>query len=130
MYRSKNPVANLLAQAASSLEPLAMQGLKKFTMELVSTPAVPDNIKNFQVFDDDKQILDFLTSSGVFEAQIIDEEETEEAEFDTKGILNLKTNVIPKGMVELERLFDPDKLSRNQSTQGNDCEAVNLGTEG
>lgn len=105
-----------------------MEVLKKFTVELLSTPAIPNNIKNFQVFDDDKQILDFLTCSGVFEAQIIDEEETEEAKCDTEGILNLKTNVIPRGMVELERLFDTDKLSRNQSTQGNDCEAVNLGT--
>lgn len=68
VYRSKNLVANSLAQAASSLEPLAMEGLKKFTVELLSTPIVPDNIKNFQVFDDDKQILDFLTCSGVFEA--------------------------------------------------------------
>lgn len=54
--------------------------------------------------------------------------ETKEVEFDAEGILNLKMNIIPKGMVELERLFYPDRLSINQSTQGNECEAINLGT--
>lgn len=70
--RSKNQVANSLAQAASSLQPLAMDSVKIFTIELISTPSVLDNITSFQVFDDDKHILEFLTNSDVFVAQIID----------------------------------------------------------
>lgn len=41
--------------------------------------------------------------------------------------MNLKTNTIPREMIELERLFDPDRLTRNQTTEGSECEAVNLG---
>lgn len=105
--RSNNQVANSLAQEASSLEPLAMDSMNQFTVELSSIPSVPDNVTNFQVFDDDGHILEFLTSSNVFATQIIDEDEmTKGAEFDVDGILNLKTNIIPKGMIQLERIFD------------------------
>lgn len=63
---------------------------------MTSVLSIPINITNFQVFKDDKHILDFITSSDVFAAQIIDEEEPEEAEIDIEGILNLKTNTIPR----------------------------------
>lgn len=131
IYRHQNQVANSLAQAASSLIPLAMEGLEKFTVELTSVPSVPDNITNFQVFEDDKHILDFLTNTDVFLAQIIDEEEAEGAELDAEGILNLKTNTIPKGMVELERIFDPDKLKemKNHNMEGNMCDTINVGDD-
>lgn len=69
--------------------------MKKFIVELTSVPSIPNNIANFQVFNDDKHILDFLTNSDIFLTQIIDEEEAKEAEFDPKGIMNLKTNTIP-----------------------------------
>lgn len=128
---SQNQVANSLAQVASSLAPLAMEGLKKFTVESTSVPLLPNNVTNFQIFEDDKHILDFLTNSDVFLSHIIDEEDIEELEFDPEGILNLKTNTIPKGMVELETIFDVDKLQtiKSQITEGSACETINLGSD-
>lgn len=64
--RKKNQTADSLAQAASTLQPLSLSGLKRFTVELTLVPSVPDNVTNFQVFEDDKHILDFITNTDVF----------------------------------------------------------------
>lgn len=77
VYRHQNQVANSLAQTTISLAPLAMEGLKKLTVELTPVPSILDNITNFQFFKDDKHILDFLTNTNVFLIQIIDEDEVE-----------------------------------------------------
>lgn len=45
-----------------------------------------------------------------FTSQIIGEVETQEAEMDLEGVINLKMNTIPRGMVQLERIFDLDKI--------------------
>jgi len=130
--RGQNHVTNALALTASTLEPTSMAGLKKFSVEFVATPSVPDNITNFQVFEDDQHILNFLSSSDMFTAQIIDEEEVEPTEIDLEGVLNLKTNTIPRGMVELERLFDTDNLGTQKKegeSPGGKCDPFNLGTE-
>lgn len=62
-------------------------------------PSVIDNATNFQVFEDDKNILDFITISYVFASQIIDESEPQEVEIDLEWVINLKTNIILRGMV-------------------------------
>jgi len=64
-------------------------------VELVPTLSVPDNVTHFQVFEDDKHIIDFGTCLYVFVAQIIDEEEMKLIEMDLEGFLNLNTNTIP-----------------------------------
>lgn len=46
-YRIDNQVANALAQAASSLTPINLEGLKKFRVELALVPSILDNVKNF-----------------------------------------------------------------------------------
>ena len=56
-----------------------MDCVKKFIVELTLVPSVPDIVTNFQVFEDDKHILNFLTISRVFEAQVIDKGEQQEA---------------------------------------------------
>lgn len=73
-------------------------------------PSVPDNVTHLQVFNDDKHILQFITSSDVFATQIIDEADPSEAELDIEGVINLKTNTIPRGMVQLECVFDLDQI--------------------
>ena len=105
--------------------------MKKFKVELASVPSVPDNVKNFQVFEDDRHILKFLTNLDVFTAQIIDREVDEEAEINLEGIMSLKTNTIPKGMIELERIFDMDQFNKipYQPTGGDECKKVNFRTE-
>lgn len=69
-----------------------------------------DNVTHFQVFNDDKNILDFITSSNVFATQIIDEAKPKEDELDIEGVINLKTDTIPRGMVLLECIFDLDQI--------------------
>ena len=110
-------------------------------MELVAIPSILDNITNFQVFQDDQHILEFVLSNQIFEGQIIDtepEEDKERGDPDQKeeemigdnGIWNLKANTIPKGMVELKRMFDNDestKIRRPPPERGSDeCVLVNL----
>jgi hypothetical protein len=82
---------------------------------------VPDNIKHWQVFDDDKQVEIFLLMRNEFDNTNIDEEcccdEDESANARSKDdpfqnqivgrdIIKLKNNIIPKGLVLLEKLFD------------------------
>lgn len=59
--------------------------------ELTSTPSILNNVTHFQVFNDDKHILEFITSSDVFTTQIIDEVDLEEVKLYIKGVINLKT---------------------------------------
>lgn len=129
---SNNQVANSLAQATSSLEPLAIESINQFTVELSLIPSIPDNVTNFEVFEDDDHICEFLLSSDIFATQIIDEDETiEEAEFDDDGIMNLKINIIPRGIIKLERMFNQDQINeiKNQKTDGDQYEKVNAGVE-
>lgn len=58
-----------------------------------------DNVTHFQVFNDDKNILEFIMSFDMFATQIIDETEPKVAELDIEGVINIKTNTIPRGMV-------------------------------
>lgn len=79
-YRASNQVAKILTQVASSLAPINLEGLKKFKVELASVPSILDNVKNFQVFEDNRHILKFSTNLDIFTTQIIDGEVDEEAE--------------------------------------------------
>ena len=77
--------------------------------------SIPDNIKHWQVFEDDQQLQKFLECIDQFSKSLIDVGE-ESSENDGKTsyenliagqeIIDLKTNHIPKGLVPLERLFD------------------------
>ena len=71
-----------------------------------------------------------------FEGQEIDDtpdDKPKDDELEDKdGILNLKTNTIPKGMVELECIFDHDESTLNrrvtQEKGIKECDSYNLGT--
>jgi hypothetical protein len=47
---------------------------KKYEIEVKHRPIVPDNIKHWQVFDDDNQVERFLLMSDKFANTNIDEE--------------------------------------------------------
>ena len=72
-----------------------------------------------------------------FEGQEIDDTPDDKPEDDEledeDGILNLKTNSIPKGMVELEHMFDCDEstLNRRETQEKGikECDSYNLGTD-
>ena len=72
-----------------------------------------------------------------FEGQEIDDTPDDKPEDDEledeDGILNLKTNTIPKGMVELECIFDHNEstLTRRVTQEKGieECDSYNLGKE-
>ncbi|KAH9303794.1 hypothetical protein KI387_008198, partial [Taxus chinensis] len=79
---------------------------------------VPDNANHWQVFNDDNQILEFLEQRDNFNnlffegsenphRESVPKEEKEGIEgIDEEGVIKLKGNKIPKGLVSLEDLFD------------------------
>ena len=82
-------------------------------------------------------MLEFIMCSGHFKGQEIDDTlddkpKDDELE-DEDGILNLKTNTILKGMVELECIFDHDEstLNRRETQEKGieECDSYNLGTD-
>jgi hypothetical protein len=105
---------------------------------------VPDNIKYWQVFENDKQIESFLKIEDGFENLNIDEEYCGEEEdavvFTNDGyfknqitgtdIVQLKSNIILKGLVPLEKLFDNNDMARSPKIIVNDgdVEDCNIGT--
>lgn len=94
-----------------------------------------DNIKHFQVFEDDRHILAFLANFGAFKDQIIDEDDRLDIvdEDGNEEIVNLPTNAIPKGMVTLEMIFDSNpriKESLATDLDAGEYEQHNIGQEG
>jgi len=58
--RGQNVIANALA-VASSLFKILIHLNRKYEIEVRHRPAVLDNIKYWQVFDDDQEVNGFLT---------------------------------------------------------------------
>ena len=71
----KNAAADLLAMLAARLVPTNNQ----CSIELISRLDVPDNIMNLRVFDDDLQILEFLTNDENFKGSVIDDKNIKQA---------------------------------------------------
>jgi hypothetical protein len=45
-----------------------------FSVEMIFKPSIPDTITNWILFDDDNQIINFLTISDTFQDAVIDDE--------------------------------------------------------
>jgi len=111
-------VVNSLAVVASTFQPLENNKLKRFTIQMLYSPSVPDNIGAIQIFDEDKQIENFMASKRVFISQRIEDKSTKKDEGHSKDdndeyvedILQLKTNKLLRGIIDLERLFDQDVI--------------------
>ena len=120
--RLKNAAADLLATLAARLVP----SNNRCSIELLFRPSVPDMITNLQVFYDDQQILECLKNDENFKGAIIDDEEHQaELKFD---------NFIPKGVRNLERMFDLNNKFRrpaNVKTHSSSLQfkLINLGTQ-
>ena len=112
---------------------------RKYEIEVKYKPAVPDNIKYWQVFDDDQQVNRFLTLTKEFESCIIDEEEVANHKNEDPlinnivdhEIIQLKNNYISKGLVPLWKLFENNDVAKNPRVKlsHEDVEDVNAGTE-
>ena len=64
--RFQNQEANLLANVSSRLIPAENFSPNPFSIELLFRPSIPDNITNWWVFNDDSQIISFLTGGRCF----------------------------------------------------------------
>jgi len=110
--RMKNSIVDALAKAASSLK-IPMNSNNKFEIHVKHHPTIPDNQRYWQVFQDDEEIKDFLLNKGKFKETSIDVDNDEgkgngldEAQINEMDVLQLKNNVIPKGLIPLEEMFD------------------------
>ena len=112
----------MLATSAARLVPTN----NRCSIELICRPDVPVNITNLRVFDDDPQILEFLTNDENFKEYVIDDEEHQ---------ANIQNgDFIPKGVRTLEGMLDLNikfRRTTNVKTQISSLqfELVNLGTE-
>lgn len=126
--RSQNAIADTYAVVASTFR-IPIHPNTKYTIEVKHRPAIPNNVKYWQVFEDDDHIESFLTLTDEFENMVIDEEEegvkleelsTEEPQNENnllthigdKEIIQLKNNSFPKGLVPLEEMFDQNDVAR------------------
>jgi ribonuclease HI len=146
VLREFNQQVDSLAVAANTFKTPAIPQVK-YEIEMRYRPSIPDNIKYWQVFEDDQQIKKFMEVIDEFENTHIDSDDEEESKQMIEGeievtpefsdymvehkVLQLKNNFIPKGMVPLEQLFDrndvpvkPTILPKDDNTE--DC---NIGTE-
>ena len=125
----------MLASAASNLCPSDDFSHNKFYVELIYRLSIPDNITNWRVFEDDKQIINFIHSEDTFKESVIDDEQHEALlQSSTSEEKPEHSNTMPKNIVRLEKLFNlQEKFRRPNNTKTSSStllyEAVNPSTE-
>lgn len=123
--REENKMVDSLAVAASTFRP-PQNLLLRYKIKVRHKPSILDNVKHWQVFEDDEQVKRFIKVVGDFAHSTIEEEEEEEAEQEAtpwkdtvagQKNLQLKGNTIPRGLVPLERIFNKDNIASNKWPQ-------------
>jgi ribonuclease HI len=129
--RTENLHADALAKAASTFSPPTYVKLK-YHIEIRYKPSIPDNVRHWQVFEDDEQIQKFLIAIGEFSETHPDQEnqndpmwimqededpETFREKIADHRMLVLKNNQIPKGLIPLQRLFDQNDIPVKSTLQ-------------
>lgn len=145
--RDESSEADALETADNTFKAPPMLKIKH-EVEIRHRPSIPDNVKHWQVFEDDQKIKRFLKSIEEFSPTHINQdrmpsaEEEEEEEnnenvecpFEEKivgrKILQLKSNFIPRGLVPLEQLFDHNDIPTRPTAQPKEekVQEHNLGT--
>jgi len=130
--RAQNIIADSLATATSNLK-IPMNSNNKFEIHMKNRPAILDNQRYWQVFQDDGEIDEFLQSKGKFKDIFIDMEYDngdEDMEVNQMEVLQLKDNIILKGLIPLEELFDQDDVAKKPTLlpTEKEVEYVNIGS--
>lgn len=99
--RLQNVSANLLANVTSNLIPPEDYSPDRFSVELIFRPSIPDNITIWRAFNNNLNIISFLTSEGSYDDQIVDEDQ-----HDNQFKQEIIINSITKSIVKLEDLYD------------------------
>ena len=103
----QNDSTDLLATIASRLIPPEGFSPNRFSVELIFRPFVPNNITNWRVFNTNVGIINFLSSEGTYENDIIDEESHDHELNKSSPHDKIKSkNIVPKYVVKLEGLCD------------------------
>lgn len=79
---------------------------------MIVTPSIPDNNGDWQVFDNDEQILQFLFEEDVFSRHNQDRLSQNYGD----QVIQLKANKMPRGLVTLETVFNKDdEVKKNKA---------------
>ena len=130
--RVQNVIADSLATTVSNLK-IMINSNNKFEIHVKHCPTILDNQRYCQVFQYDKEIEEFLRNEGKFKDTSIDGELDEgeaDIEVNQMEVLQLKDNIIPKGLITLEELFNQDDVARKPSLLPTEkgVEDVNIGS--
>jgi len=107
--RSQNKMVDLLATVAIKPKEITFVGISQ--IEVHNRPSIPDNVENWQVFEDDKDIIKFMLNEDKYHGQemdcsdLIETIDGKETIFGQE-IMQLKRNKVFKGLVVLETIFD------------------------
>ena len=77
---------------------------------MVVRPAIPGNNTHWQVFESNEQIVSFLQN----EAEFSDRNQSRLQDQYGDQISNLTSNKLPKGLITLESVFNPDDQARDR----------------
>jgi len=105
-----------------------------FSVEMIFRPLIPENITNWRVFNNDIQIIKFLTSSYTFQDAVIDDESHQQELQNYQNEANkVKVKCVLKNVPTLEKLFDLQSKFRNHVNLKTNSSTmmhflVNLGT--
>ena len=98
--RDQNSMADSLAVAAS-LFVVPKHSSDNYEVKIRHRPVIPDNILNWQVFEDDQQVKNFLELKEEFENSQIDQQNMLVETREKSEVLQLQNNLIPKGLIPL-----------------------------
>ena len=79
--RDHNQTVDSLALAATHFK-IPKQTQLNYPIEIRYRPSVPDNIRQWRVFEDDLEIKRFLELTGEFSNSLIDQDQDDEVEDD------------------------------------------------
>ena len=141
--RIQNHIVDALAVVASLFQ-IPIYPNRRYHIEVKHRPSSPNNVKYWQVFEDDSHINKFLTLSDEFENLTIDGDREEEKVKDAdqnedvflthiadNKIIQWKNNSFPKGLVPLEEPFDHNDVAKcpGMVPSGTEVEDCNIGTD-
>jgi len=122
--RNQNTHADALAISASSFKILDHTNVL-YQIQVKYRPSILDNLKHWQIFEDDEHLKSFLHVIDEFSILQIDEDRTkinentngnDTSNFNSKivdrDIIQLSNKFIPKDLIPLEKLFDQNDVLR------------------
>jgi hypothetical protein len=124
-------VDSLAVSACASIPPLPLK--LNYEIQVKYRPSLPNNVKFWKVFEDDAELTIFLAVIDEFVDLQIDQEnehdnEIEKPKFIRKiaahEIVQLSANIIPKGLVPLERIFDNNDVAIKLENGERDSEVL------